>query len=141
MTSSVLAVSFSATQHKPAVARKVSKADLRRELEEMAEVMVQEDGLVNVAQAAILLDVSRERVYELIELGKLKPFQYTGRTYISFRQLKERREHDVKAGRPRRNLFERAKVSVEASLKADATQAKQGGFRGPVEKKKRKRRK
>ena len=42
--------------------QKASKADLRRELEEMSEVMVEQKGLLNVQQTAILLDVSRERI-------------------------------------------------------------------------------
>ena len=37
----------------------------------MGDAMIEQEGLLNVAQAAIALDRSRERVYELIELGLL----------------------------------------------------------------------
>jgi len=122
-----------------AVPKKVSKADQLRELEEMSEVMVREKGLLNAPQTAILLDVSRERVYELMELGKLTRYEFTGRTYLSYSEVQERREQDIKAGRPRRSALERVVVGIKAAAKTDKTQAKQGGFAGPVEKAKRKR--
>jgi len=122
-----------------AVVKKVSKADQLRELEEMSEVMVKEKGLLNVPQTAILLDVSRERVYELMELGKLTRYEFTGRTYLSYSEVQERREQDIKAGRPRRSALERVVVGIKAAAKTDKMQAKQGGFAGPVEKAKRKR--
>ena len=118
--------------------KKLSKADQRREIAEMSEVMVEQKGLLNVPQTAILLDVSRERVYELIELGKLKRWLFTGRMYLSYSEVQERREQDIKAGRPRRSALERVIVGVKAAVKTDSTQAKQGGFAGPVERAKRK---
>ena len=134
MTASALTIT--GTQ---AFAKKVSKADQRRELEAMSKVMVTEKGLLNVPQTAILLDVSRERVYELMELGKLKRYEFTGRTYLSYSEVQERREQDIKAGRPRRSVLERVVVSLKAAAETDKTQAKQGGFAGPVHRPKRKR--
>ena len=122
-------------------AKKVSKADQRRELEAMSDVMVREKGLLNVQQTAILLDVSRERVYELMELGKLKRYEFTGRVYLSYVEVQERREQDIKAGRPRRGVLETMVVGLKAAAESDKTQLKQGGFRGPYEKAKRKRKK
>jgi hypothetical protein len=121
--------------------RKPSKADQRREIAAMSQVMVEQKGLLNVPQTAILLDVSRERVYELIELGKLKRWVFTGRTYLSYSEVHDRREQDIKAGRPRRNALETVIVGVKAAVKTDSTQAKQGGYAGPVERAKRKRKK
>ena len=121
--------------------KKPTKAEQRREIAAMSEVMVKQKGLLNVPQTAILLDVSRERVYELIELGKLKRWVFTGRTYLSYSEVQERREQDIQAGRPRRSALERVIVGVKAAVKTDSTQAKQGGFGGPAERAKRKRKK
>jgi excisionase family DNA binding protein len=135
MTASALTASINADLAE----KKTPKADQRRELGEMSKVMVEQKGLLNVPQAAILLDVSRERVYELIELGKLTPYKFTGRTYLSYTEVHERREQDIKAGRPRRNVMETVVAGVKAAAKTDKTQVKQGGFAGPYEKAKRKR--
>jgi len=121
--------------------KKASKADLLRELEAMSEVMVREKGLLNVQQTAILLDVSRERVYELMELGRLKRYEFTGRVYLSYVEVQERREQDIKAGRPRRGVLERVMVGLKAAAETDKTQLKQGGYAGPVHSPKRKRKK
>lgn len=116
----------------PAVAKKkansMSKAQLQREVEAMSETMVEEQGLLNHAQAGILLDVSTRRIGELVELGKLRRFDFLGRTYVSMREVRERREMDLKAGRPRRNLAQKVVASVKAAINADAGQLKQGGF-------------
>ena len=40
--------------------------------------MVEEKGLLNYAQAALLLDVSTKRISELVRLRKLKPFDFLG---------------------------------------------------------------
>lgn len=106
----------------------MTKAQLQREVETMSETMVEEQGLLNHAQAGILLDVSTRRIGELVELGKLKRFDFLGRTYVSMREVRERREMDLKAGRPRRNLAQYLVVGVKAALNADAGQLKQGGY-------------
>jgi hypothetical protein len=121
--------------------KKDSKADLRRELEEMSDVMVREKGLLNVQQSAILLDVSRERVYELMELEKLRRYEFTGRVYLSYAEVQERREQDIQAGRPRRGVLERMVVGLKAAAQTGKTQLKQGGYAGPVHNPKRKRKK
>jgi hypothetical protein len=38
----------------------------------MSDAMVSEEGLLNHAQAALMLDVSTKRVGELVRLGKLR---------------------------------------------------------------------
>ena len=53
----------------------------------MSEAMVREKGLLNYAQAALLLDVSTKRVSELVRTGKLKPFDFLGRRYVSMREV------------------------------------------------------
>ena len=68
------------------------------ELRQMSLVSQQEEGLLNHAQAAAVLDISARRVGELVELGKLRRFDFLGRTYVSVREIVERRASDVKSG-------------------------------------------
>jgi len=108
--------------------RKLTRAQLKREVEAMSRAMVDQEGLLNHPQAAILLDVSSRRVSELVELGKLTRFDFLGRTYVSMREVEERREQDLKAGRPARNTAQQLVAGVKTALKADAGQLRQGGF-------------
>ena len=108
------------------------------ELEKMSEAMVEEQGLLNHAQAGLLLGVSVKRIGELVRLGKLRRFDFLGRTYVSVREVRERYHQELKAGRPKRGLAQSAVASVKAALKTDAAQAKLGGYAGPYEKAKRK---
>jgi hypothetical protein len=117
--------------------RRMEREKAHVELDAMSEAMVQEHGLLNHAQASLLLGVSVKRIGELVRLGKLARFDFLGRTYVSVREVRERHQQEVKAGRPKRTLLQRAVASVEAALKTDAAQAKLGGFAGPYEKAKR----
>lgn len=101
------------------------------ELQKMSQAMVDEKGLLNYAQAGLLLDVSIKRISELVRLGKLRPYHFLGRRYVSMREVGERYQHELKAGRPKRNVAKRAVASVKAAFKTDAAQAKLGGARGP----------
>jgi len=113
--------------------RKEAKARLEQEFDEMSKVMVREQGLLNHSQAALLLDITPARVTELVNLGKLTRFDFLGRTYVSAKELRARRQEDVKAGRPKRGIVKRVVVGLKAALKTDAVQAKQGGYNGPGE--------
>jgi hypothetical protein len=108
------------------------------ELDQMSAAMIAEHGLLNHAQAGLLLGVSKKRIGELVRLGKLKRFDFLGRTYVSVREVRERYHQELKAGRPKRPIVERAVASVKAALKTDAAQAKLGGYAGAYEKAKRK---
>ncbi len=121
--------------------RSKRKAELGRELDDMSAVMVREEGLLNHSQAALLLDITPARLTELVNLGKLTRYDFLGRTYVSVKEVKNRREQDLKAGRPVRNLVQKVAVGIKAALKTDAVQAKQGGFAGPFEKAKSRRKK
>lgn len=110
--------------------RVAARAEAYEELEEMSKAMVEEKGLLNYAQAALLLDVSTKRISELVRLGKLKRFHFLGRSYVSMREVGERYRQELKAGRPPRSLPKRAVASVRAALKTDAAQRKLGGFAG-----------
>ena len=113
--------------HESLTSRRLTKAEQREELDKMVETMLEQGGFFNVAQSAISLDVSRERVYELIELGILKKFRFLGRIYLSVREVNARREADVKAGRPARTLGQRIKATLKAAAATDA------GRRWPTE--------
>ena len=96
----------------------------RLEMKQMSDAMVEEKGLLNHAQAALLLDVSTKRVGELVRLGKLTGFTFLGRKYVSLREIWERNTQELKAGRPPRRA-------------ADGAQASLGGYAGSYFKKKR----
>jgi|GEM_PF-4421247 len=113
--------------------RERERERIRDEMEAMSDAMVREEGLLNHAQAALILDVSARRVAELVELGKLQRFDFLGRTYVSVKEIRVRREADVKAGRPARGVLKRVVVGLKAAAKTDLLQAKQGGFAGPFE--------
>jgi hypothetical protein len=110
----------------------------RAEVDGMSKAMVDEQGLLNHVQAALLLGVSVKRIGELVRLGKLKRFDFLGRTYVSVLEVRERYRQEVKAGRPKRSVVERAVASVKAALKTDSAQMDLGGYAGPYEKAKRK---
>lgn len=115
-------------------ARREEREQARRELAAMSEAMVAEKGLLNHVQGGLLLGVSVKRIGELVRLGKLTRFDFLGRTYVSVREVRERYQQELKAGRPKQGLAQRAVASVKAALKTDAAQAKLGGYAGPYEK-------
>ena len=119
-----------ALQARPAD-RAAARAQAYAELQEMSEAMVREKGLLNYAQAALLLDVSTKRVSELVRTGKLKRFDFLGRSYVSMREVGERYQQDLKAGRPAQSRGKRAVASVKAAFKTDRVQAKLHGYAGP----------
>ena len=125
-----IASSTLALQARPAD-RAAARAQAYAELQEMSKAMVEEKGLLNYAQAALLLDVSTKRISELVRLRKLKPFDFLGRRYVSMREVGQRYQQDLKAGRPRRSLGKQAAASVKAALKTDRVQLKLGGYAGP----------
>ena len=125
-----VASSTLALQARPAD-RAAARADAYAELQEMSKAMVEEKGLLNYAQAGLLLDVSTKRISELVRLGKLQRFDFLGRTYVSMREVGERYQRELKAGRPPRSFPKRAVASVKAAFKTDGGQAKLGGYAGP----------
>jgi hypothetical protein len=104
----------------------------REELDAMSRAMVEEKGLLNFQQGATLLGVTRQRVYEMSMTGILRRFTYCGAHYVSYREVLERRQADIKGGRPKRGLVERLAVSLKAATQTDRAQAKLGGYAGPV---------
>ncbi len=97
----------------------------------MSDAMVEEKGLLNHAQAALMLDVSTKRVGELVKLGKLTRFDFLGRTYVSMREIWERNRQELRAGRPARPVGRRVATSLKAAVQTDSLQARLGGYAGP----------
>ena len=126
---SAIASSTLALQARPSD-RAAARAQAYAELQEMSKAMVEEKGLLNYAQAALLLDVSTKRISELVRLRKLKPFDFLGRRYVSMREVGQRYQQDLKAGRPGRRVGKRAVASIRAAFKTDSAQAKLGGYAG-----------
>jgi hypothetical protein len=100
--------------------------------------MVEEKGLLNHAQAGLMLDVSTKRVGELVRQGKLTRFDFLGRTYVSMCEIWERNRQELRAGRPPRPVGRRIAASLKAAVQTDSLQARLGGYAGPYVKEKHK---
>ncbi len=128
-TNSILAI---AEAEKIAVqTRRKKQAEAVLELDAMSQAMIEEEGLLNHSQAALVLGVSVKRICELVHFGRLRRFDFLGRTYVSVREVKQRRKADVKAGRPKRTLMQNVVAAVKVAVKTDAAQARLGGFLPP----------
>lgn len=101
-----------------------------KEMRDMLLQMEKQEGLLNFTQAATLLGVSQQRVSQLVRDGILTRFSFCGHHYVSMKEVRARRESDVKGGRPKRSVTQRVAVSVKAALQTDRVQAKQGGYAG-----------
>src|SRR5438876_10215476 len=108
--------------------RAAAREEAQQQVEKMSEAMIGERGLLNHAQAALLLGVSTKRVGELVRLGKLTDFTFLGRKYVSMREVDERSKQELKAGRPRRGIGKLATASLKAAGKTDSVQASPGGY-------------
>ena len=89
----------------------------------MSRVSQREEGLLNHAQAAAVLEVSPRRVAELVQLGRLTRHDFLGRTYVSVREVLDRREADLKAGRPVRTIPQRIRTAAKVASSYDAVNA------------------
>jgi hypothetical protein len=88
----------------------------------MSEATMREEGLLNYAQAGLVLDVSTKRVSELVRLRKLTRFEFLGRTYVSLREVGDRLAQQIKAGRPRRSFGQRLSTTVKVIAQSDTIQ-------------------
>jgi hypothetical protein len=111
--------------------RATERAEMRRELQRMSDAMVEEKGLLNHAQAALMLDVSTKRVGELVKQGKLTRFDFLGRTYVSMREIWERNRQELRAGKAPRPIGRRIAAQLKAAVQTDSLQARLGGYAGP----------
>jgi hypothetical protein len=116
--------------------RTAAREEARQQVEKMSEAMIEEKGLLNHAQAALLLDVSTKRVGELVRLGKLTDFTFLGRKYVSIREVCGGSKQDLKAGRPPR-LVEHRFVERSTAAPKEDSQASLGEYAGSYFKKQR----
>jgi hypothetical protein len=93
----------------------------------MSKTMKAEEGLVNHSQGALILDVTPARVTELVNLGLLKRYDFLGRTYVSVKEIMDRRNADVGAGRPRRGKLKSIAIAAKIVAHSDPVQFVQGG--------------
>lgn len=128
MTAAATTTGYASTRP---VDRAAPKEEMRNELQRMSDAMVEEKGLLNHAQAALMLDVSTKRVGELVRQGKLTRFDFLGRTYVSMREIWARNQMELRAGRPLPPLRRRIEKSVKAAVQTDSLQARLGGYAGP----------
>ena len=90
---------------------------------EIKRVIDAEEGLVPVRLAVEMLGVSRQRVYELIEEGKVKTFDVVGQQFISFKSLSAWAHSERKAGKPfkpvtKRQLWRMAQDTAKEMVKS-----------------------
>jgi len=116
--------------------RAAARQAAREQVEKMSEAMIEEKGLLNHAQAALLLDMSTKRVGELVRRGKLTGFTFLGRKYVSMREVCGRNEQDLKDGRPRRPIWQSCFRQSKAPPKTNG-QASLGEYAGSYFKKQR----
>lgn len=70
------------------------------ELQEMAAASENHGGFIPVPVAAELLNLSRQRVYALVEQGRIPVFHFFGKTYVAINDVSEFLKLDRKNGRP-----------------------------------------
>src|SRR5258705_10912001 len=104
--------------------RAAAREEARRQMERMSEAMIEEKGLLNHAQAGLMLDVSTKRVGELVRQCKLTRFDFLGRTYVSMREIWERNRQELRAGRAPRPIGRKIAASVKAAVRTDSLQAR-----------------
>ena len=81
-----------------------------------------EGGLLSPSQAAVHLGVSKVRVHQLMEAGILRKWVYLGKPYVSCQDVADRREADVKTGRPKRGVVDRIKGAAKVIAANDMVQ-------------------
>jgi hypothetical protein len=96
---------------------------LLAELRQMTHVSQREEGLLNHAQAAAILGVSPRRIGELVQLGKFCRYNFLGRTYVSVREVLERRKAELKVGRPPLSIAQKIRTAAKILGNYDALNA------------------
>jgi len=133
-TSASSTFALQASKHNRAIARR----EALDQWPKMSAAMIEEEGLLNFAQAALLLNVSVKRINELVRQRTLIPFEFLGRRYVSVREVRERYREGLKAGFPPLRKGQQLLASLKAAAKTDLNQARLGGYAGPYFKKRRK---
>lgn len=79
-----------------------ASAILTRESEEFRRVVAEWGPLILPSQAARLVGLSNQRVFQLIELGQIEVWMFFGHQYVSLPQLQARQRMPRKVGRPKK---------------------------------------
>lgn len=111
--------------------RAVARLEALDDLPRMSAAMIEEEGLLNYAQAALLLNVSVKRINELVRQEKLTLFEFLGRRYVSVMEIRARYKEGLRAGFPSLTKGQQVMASLKAALKTDWNQARLGGYAGP----------
>src|SRR6476660_7539922 len=106
-------VALQASSRNRAVARLEALDDLPR----MSAAMIEEEGLLNYAQAALLLNVSVKRINELVRQEKLTLFEFLGRRYVSVKEIRARYRNGLKAKFPPLTKGQQIIASLRAAAK------------------------
>ena len=110
-------------EHPARTGRKpVTKEQAADEVREFARLNREEECLLSFVQAGLLLGVSKQRVTQLVEAGHLKTYRFFGREYLSCKEVTARRQTDLKNGRPKRSLAQRAAVAARLMVTQDRHQ-------------------
>jgi len=70
------------------------------QLERFSRASAEQQGLVNLTQGGVILGRSKQLVQRLVSQGRLTPFEFFGRTYLSVRELKDFQKVERVPGRP-----------------------------------------
>jgi len=111
--------------------RAVARQDALEQWPKMSAAMIEEEGLLNYAQAGLLLNVSVKRINELVRQEKLTLFEFLGRRYVSVKEIRARYRDGLKAKFPPLTKGQQIIASLRAAAKTDANQARLGGYAGP----------
>lgn len=88
--------------------RKGSKAWVAYEVKRFYQLAKEHGGLMPAPMAAAALGVSRIRVYQLAEAGRIEAFEIMGKLYFAGDSVAERASADLPTGRPPKQLAEAA---------------------------------
>lgn len=73
-----------------------NKWDEAREM----QIIQQSEGLIGMTDAAELLDLSRQRVHQLVSAGRFTRFEFLGKIYLSLKAVREFQDQERPTGRP-----------------------------------------
>jgi len=73
---------------------------MQSQLERFSRASAEQQGLVNLTQGGVILGRSKQLVQRLVSQGRLTPFEFFGRTYLSVRELKDFQKVERVPGRP-----------------------------------------
>ena len=74
------------------------------ELNELADLVDKHGPLIPLAMAGDLLDISRQRVWQLAQEGMLQTVDFRGKAWVGSNTIREFVEMERKAGRPCKEL-------------------------------------